>query len=212
MQKALLYQWCPSPKPHWCCHTLFPVFLPNSAQNERKIFLDKKASGSHIRFPITLSRNMLALQLLSIVLGILHIEVHLQQYFDIPRRNLNRSNHHKLTGSYYWSTHSPTLCFQSWEERRKLRKKQNPKALTRKRNKITSFCCCQEEAAKGLQLKNLEIRINITGCLASFTSKFYTCILLFLHEDTWVVSALLSWLHANAHNRIQLSCFHIHCK
>lgn len=53
--------------------TLFSVFLPNSAQNKHKIFLDKKASGSHIRFPITLSRNMPALQLPSIVLGILHI-------------------------------------------------------------------------------------------------------------------------------------------
>lgn len=70
-QKALLYRWCSSPKPHWCCHTVF--CLPNSAQNKHKIFLDKKASGSHIRFPITLSRNMPALQLPSIVLGILHI-------------------------------------------------------------------------------------------------------------------------------------------
>lgn len=73
MQKALLYQWCSSPKPHWCYHTLLSVFLPNFSQNKHKIFLDKKASGSHIRFPITISRNMPALQLPLIVLGILHI-------------------------------------------------------------------------------------------------------------------------------------------
>lgn len=38
--------------------TLFSVLLPNSAQNKHKLFLDKEASGSHIRLPITLSRNM----------------------------------------------------------------------------------------------------------------------------------------------------------
>lgn len=89
VQKALL---CYSSSCDWCCHILVSVFLPNSTSNKHNTCLNKNGSGSHIRFAITFSRKMPALQLPWIVMGILHFEVQSQQYFAIPRRNLNSSN------------------------------------------------------------------------------------------------------------------------